>query len=214
MKKDIPSLKKFYKDDNKIASYYFNEKGIISSICLHKNEKEKRFLYDDGILKYEYNTINGKNNGKKYRYLKSGKKLLIGIYKDDIVQGKLLNYHKDGKVKLEYFYKDGKRNGKHVEYYSNGKKKIENFFKDDKYTKTWKTWDKNNKLTLSVKFKKDLLYSSNNKPFTGKLIVDSYFKTYYFYKNGMKSSQSIYQDDKLVSNTFFDENGKIKKEDK
>ena len=84
--------------------------------------------YDDSILKFEGEYLNGERKGKGKDYNEDGDLVFEGeyLYGERNENGKEYSYN--GKIQFDGEYKNGKRNGQGKEYNSEGKLIFEGIF--------------------------------------------------------------------------------------
>ena len=104
---------------------YNGEKNVVYEL---KNGIGNVKEYEDNILTFEGEYLNGERNGKGKEYGKDGKLIFEGIYLNGKRIGKGKEYYKSGELKFEGEYLNGERNGEGKEYYKNGELKFEGEF--------------------------------------------------------------------------------------
>jgi len=88
----------------------------------------KREYYENGQIKGEGNTTDGKEDGKWTLYYENGQIWIEGNYKDGEKNGKWTSYNENGQMMLEGNTKDGKSVGKWTTYNEDGSiKKVEEY---------------------------------------------------------------------------------------
>jgi len=102
---------------------------IISLSCKSKSDSKDsdskvgiaREYYEDGALKSETESVDGKANGLMKTFDRSGNLKSVYTFKDGIRQGPAVSYYSTGELEMKMFYKDGLREGTTLWYYKTGK---------------------------------------------------------------------------------------------
>lgn len=80
-----------------------------------------REYYDDGTIKTETESVNGKANGLMKTYDRSGNLNSVYTFKDGIRHGPAVSYYPTGELEMKMYYVDGHREGTTLWYYKSGK---------------------------------------------------------------------------------------------
>jgi len=116
----------------------------INIIDSEKSENTRNIVeyYEDGALRFEYEKVNGKINGKLRRYFDTGELSFIEQFKEGKKEGVKREYYKSGALRLELLYTDDKANGLQKEYYESGEIHFKAMNQDDEYNGPYKEFYK------------------------------------------------------------------------
>ena len=112
------------KESAKNEIYNENNTTVINGTVYDTDERPingiYRVYYDDGKIKMEINSLNGKPNGEGKFYRKDGSVSYICNFVDGKPNGVLINYYKNGNVHNELNYDNGVLNGEQKTFDKNG----------------------------------------------------------------------------------------------
>ena len=97
--------------------------------------------YDDGVLVFEGEYLNGERNGKGKEFNICGKLAFEGEYLNGKINGKGKEYDYNGKLRYKGEYLNGLRNGKGKEYDYDGKLRFEGEYLNGKINCKGKEYD-------------------------------------------------------------------------
>lgn len=129
-------------DDN-FRVYYKNE--IYSGFV-------EEFYPDTNVVRKRLHVVDGRLDGKQFKYYIDGTKRSVAHFKAGKMHGKITDYRDDGKIRRESNYIDGERDGSHIQYnangsysevseYKNGEKVKETLYDDNGAVKSIRTYE-------------------------------------------------------------------------
>jgi antitoxin component YwqK of YwqJK toxin-antitoxin module len=168
-------LWKFYSDSGKVEQTgYFNN---------GRPDGNWKWYYENGKLLREEDYFQGKRDGAYTDYSKDGEVISQGQFSDgekngewkyksgnNNEEGKYIiglrdglwkSYYPDGKLKFKGSYIQGNADGYHIYYYENGKIKEERYYQMGNRERTWKKFDEEGNLLLTIAYKNDVETSIN-----------------------------------------------------
>jgi hypothetical protein len=91
---------------NSIHIHFFNgiHHGILKTV--HRN----------GFISLLYYNINGKREGKEYKYYKTGNINSITNYKNDKLNGEYIEYYENNNIEKKCYYENYQLKGDYIEY--------------------------------------------------------------------------------------------------
>jgi antitoxin component YwqK of YwqJK toxin-antitoxin module len=172
------------------GSFKMSDGSEMGSTGIPKNGRTGiwRFFHDNGLVKDEFNYIDGKINGNFKSFNELGKIKTEGSIKNDKIEGLYTSYYENGKISDQGIYVNGKKNGLFKKYFQSGILQAEVNYKDDLIDGLVRKYFENGNLETEGNFTGDL--------------ANGVFKTYD-------------QNGKLLSEVNFsngNEQGEIKKE--
>ncbi len=142
-----------------------------------------KWYYENGVLLREEEYFQGQRDGAYTEYSPGGEVIAQGQYSDgekngewkynsgnDIESGKYISglrdgvwksYYPDGKLKFKGSFIQGNANGTHVYYYEDGKPKEERYYQMGIRERTWRKYDEEGNVLLSIFYKNDMEISIN-----------------------------------------------------
>lgn len=165
---------------------FLNENGKIEQTGYYNNGRPDgiwKWYYENDSLLREEEYFQGQRDGAYTEYSKNGEVIAQGQYSDgekngewkitsgnNIEEGKYIiglrdglwkSYYPDHRLKFKGSYVQGNANGVHIYYYEDGKIKEERYYQSGIRQKTWKKYDENGTLLLSITYKDDVEISIN-----------------------------------------------------
>ena len=174
-----------------------------------KNNRTRRWNYDNGVRKEEYQVNkNGVKHGI-YKLYHPNQQLIVEVNFTKGVQddGKIISYHDNGKIAREVMFLNGKFNGEFLECYNNGKRKKQGFYVDNKQT-ILKEWSENGELKEEA--------PKENKAENLKLIENDNGLNEIYFENGrgnIKERFTKLKGKKHGLESFYYEDGTLEKEE-
>ena len=142
-----------------------------------------KWYHDNGNLRREEEYFLGQRDGSYVEYNENGEIIAQGQYSDgernekwifksgDITEegryiiglkeGQWRSYYNDGKLKSRGNYAQGNPTGQHIFYYQDGKIKEEQYYRNGLKQQTWKKYDEEGNILLTISFKDDVEVSIN-----------------------------------------------------
>jgi uncharacterized protein len=165
---------------------FFFVNGKTEQTGVYKNGKADgawKWFFNNGSIKREEEYYNGKEEGTYTEYDTTGELIASGTYFDgqkegewfykvgdyaekgkfigDLKDGKWQAFYSNGKLKYEGNYIQGNPDGEHVFYYNNGKVKEINYYVMGISVKSWKKFDENGILLITITYKDNKEYRIN-----------------------------------------------------
>lgn len=137
----------------------------------------EKVYYQEGMLAYVVNYIDGKRDGKLTWYDKEGKLLAMMNYKMGKLEGEEKTYFSNGQIKHTVTYVNDQKEGLQKEYFSNGTLAMETPYVHNKKQGIQKEYNNDGKLYSQVKYVNN--YKEGNQEWydkDGKVIRTQYFK--------------------------------------
>ena len=184
-----------YRKDEIIAFKFFDKLG---NIIKEGRKKGGEFYYTgfspQGNITSEglYDLKGGKEGVWKF-YSTNGILTEQGEYRDNKVQGDNKTYYKNGNIKAITPYKNGVLSGYYVEYHKNGKMSSQGWYKNNNQHGEWRFYAIDGTLNTINFLHKGLLQG----------------KQQYFSGAGKPSQTTEYLFGELMTDTYFDKNGKV-----
>ena len=176
-----------YTDSKKSGLWKFNnESEIVEQTGSFNNGRPDglwKWYYENGKLLCEEEYFQGQRDGAYTEYSRDGVIIAQGQYSDgekngewkfrsgdNIEEGKYIiglrdgiwkSYYPDGTLRFRGGFSQGNADGKHTYYYENGRIKEERYYQMGIREKTWKKFDENETLILSIAYKNDVEVSIN-----------------------------------------------------
>ena len=177
--------------------------------------------WDKNILVFETNYIDGKEDGTRKSYLKSGKIASIMNFRDDLIQGENIDYYENGNIKTAKNYysfyavnNEKKYNtvGWSYNYSETGQLKSKSYFDSTGTVAVHYNYNNGKLLQFSVAKAIEVNYFPNGKVLSEK-VVSQYSNmpfARYYYMNGNVRKISFQHAENLLYNTMhFTSNGKL-----
>jgi uncharacterized protein len=142
-----------------------------------------KWYYENNALLREEEYFQGKRDGAYTEYSKSGEIIAQGQYSDgerngewkfkspnNTEEGKFISglkdgvwksYYADGKIRFKGGYLQGNADGEHLLYYETGKIREDRYYQGGFRQKTWKKFDEEGKVILTVTYKNDVEQTIN-----------------------------------------------------
>jgi antitoxin component YwqK of YwqJK toxin-antitoxin module len=142
-----------------------------------------KWYHDNGNIRREEEYFLGQRDGSYIEYNENGDIIAQGQYSDgernekwifkngDIIEegkyiiglkeGQWKSWYLDGKLKSKGYYVQGNPNGQHVFYYQNGKLREEQYYRNGLRQQTWKKYDEEGNILLTISYKDDVEVSIN-----------------------------------------------------
>ena len=152
------------------------------------------YWHENGQKSWEAEFRDGKEHGKVTYWYENGQKRGEGEWRDGQAHGKYISWHVGGQKSGEGEYRNGKKYGKFTRWHKNGQKDSEKEFRDDQAYGKYISWYENGQQSIEGEWRDGKQH--------GKWIV--------WNKTGQKQSERVYRGGKLISSTYWDENGEIK----
>jgi antitoxin component YwqK of YwqJK toxin-antitoxin module len=168
-------LWKFYSNDSKTEQTGYFNNGRPDGIW--------KWYFENGALLREEEYFQGKRDGAYTEYSRSGEIIAQGQYSDgerngewkfksanNTEEGKYItglkdgiwkSYYADEKPRYKGGFLQGMADGQHMLYYENGKLKEERYYQGGLRQKTWKKYDEEGKVILTVSYRNDVELSIN-----------------------------------------------------
>ena len=166
---------KFYYPDGKLEQTGSYKDGKTDGLWI--------WYYSDGKILREENYYMGKEDGMSVEYdpvgniiakgdyiegnkegewyYNVGDQIEKGFYSFGLKDGIWKHTYLDGTKKFDGGYIQGNANGKHKLYYANGKLKEERYFEMGLRTRTWRKYDKDGNILISMTYENDILVKIN-----------------------------------------------------
>jgi antitoxin component YwqK of YwqJK toxin-antitoxin module len=142
-----------------------------------------RWYYPEGELLREEDYYQGKRDGQYTEYTRTGEIIAQGTYADGerngqwrfksgdnteegtyllgLRDGEWKAVYPNGKLRFKGEYRQGNPEGRHVIYYENGRIKEERYYKNGLRTKTWKKYNEEGDIILTVTYRDDVEVNIN-----------------------------------------------------
>jgi uncharacterized protein len=142
-----------------------------------------KWYYETGVLLREEEYFQGQRDGAYTEYSPAGEIIAQGQYADgekngewkyssgnDIESGKYISglrdgvwksFYPDGTLKFKGNFVQGNANGTHLYFYENGKPKEERYYQMGIRERTWRKYDEEGRVQLSIFYKNDMEISIN-----------------------------------------------------
>jgi uncharacterized protein len=168
-------LWKFYSPGQKVEQVGYYNNGRPDGMW--------KWYYENDSLLREEEYFQGLRDGAYTEYSRSGEIIAKGQYSDgerngdwkfksgnNIEEGKFIiglrdglwkSYYADGRLKFKGNYVQGNANGLHTLYYEDGKVKEERYYQSGIRERTWKKFNENGDLLLTIVYKNDVEISIN-----------------------------------------------------
>ena len=176
-----------YTDNRKSGLWKFNDESEKAEQTGFFNSGRPdgmwKWYYEDGKLLREEEYYQGQRDGAYTEYSHNGEIIAQGQYSDgekngewkyksdnNIEEGKYIiglrdgvwkSYYPDGKLRFKGDFSQGNADGTHLYYYEDGKIKEQRYYHMGIREKSWKKFDENGKLILSIAYKNDVEISIN-----------------------------------------------------
>ena len=99
--------------------------------------------YDNGNIKYDIESRNGKIDGKAKYWSDEGILINLVHYSNDLFHGEWIDFYPDGKIQHIVSYSYGQKHGEEIWYYQSGKIKSKIIYNYDVIIKELIRWDEN-----------------------------------------------------------------------
>jgi antitoxin component YwqK of YwqJK toxin-antitoxin module len=176
--------------------------------------------YDNGQIKSETNYLDGKEDGLSTEWYVNGQKKYETNYHDGKQDGLFTEWYENGQKKSEANYKEGKKDGLLTRWHGNGQKAIEINYQDGIENGLSTKWDypygngrTNGPLEKTEENYKDGKLAVRKSWYeSGQIQSEINFTDEKFtkwYENGQKKLEKIYKDSITLSETTWDENGRV-----
>lgn len=190
---------------------------IIFFVVLFSCTRIEKEYYDDGKLKSEVETKNGKKNGRSIFYYSNGRKQMECQYSNDLLDGKLTRWTYKGKVELESNYTNGLRMGETRLYTSEGILQIIQNYKNDTLDGQISEFYPNGNLKMSGNYSLGLftgewLYYESNGLLVGKGLFqkgNGTLQSYFYGSNKIKSITEYQNNIRNGKETIYNSDGSI-----
>lgn len=168
---------------------FYNTAGKMEQAGAYSNGRIDgtwRWYYPEGELLREEDYYQGKRDGSYTEYSRTGEIIAQGTYADGerngvwkvttgdnteegeyllgLRNGEWKSYYPDGKMRFRGEYKQGNPDGRHLIYYENGKPKEDRYYKNGFRTKTWKKYNEQGEVFLTITYRDDVETSINGVP--------------------------------------------------
>jgi len=176
-----------YSDNRRTGTWkFYNESGKLEQAGSYSNGRIDgtwRWYYPEGELLREEDYYQGKRDGQYTEYTRTGEKIAQGTYAegerngewkfksgDNTEEGSYLLGLRDGTWKATYpngklrfkgEYRQGEPEGHHVLYYDNGRIKEDRYYRNGLRTKTWKKYNEDGEVILTVTYRDDVEVNIN-----------------------------------------------------
>jgi uncharacterized protein len=176
-----------YSDNRKTGIWkFYGKDGKMEQTGAYNNGRPDgiwKWYYENNNLLREEEYFQGKRDGTYTEYSNEGTIIAQGQYSDSekngewkfisannteigkyilgLKDGLWKSYFNDGKLRTKGNYVQGNPDGQHVIYYENGKLKEEQFYEMGIRTRTWRKYDEDGKLILTITYKNDMEVSIN-----------------------------------------------------
>ncbi|MDB9881818.1 hypothetical protein N8368_00690 [Bacteroidia bacterium] len=112
--------------------------------------------YQNGQKQYEFNLLNGQNEGKQTSWYENGQKESEGVFLNGKQEGKQLKWYEGGQKESEGVFLNGKQEGKQLKWYEGGQKQFEiNYLKGIKDGQ-WTKWYENGQKKAQYSYRNDI----------------------------------------------------------
>ena len=202
--------------EGKVTSWFNN--GNISEESIYKNNMlngENRTYYYNGLIQTINHYTDDKKEGEEKRYTFEGYPDYVASYKNDELDGTVKGYHNNGKQSIIKTYTNGKLNGVYKTFSVNGAAAIEGNYEMDKPAGQWKEYYDSKILKSEYQYNNgsiEGLYKMYHE--NGKIEETLQYtsgkadgKDEDFDQDGIKYSESIYENGRLRELSFFDKKG-------
>lgn len=176
-----------YSDNRRTGTWkFYNESGKLEQAGSYSNGRIDgtwRWYYPEGELLREEDYYQGKRDGQYTEYTRTGEIIAQGTYADgerngewkfksgdNTEEGPYLLGLRDGEWKATYpngklrsrgDYRQGEPEGHHVLYYDNGRIKEDRYYRNGLRTKTWKKYNEDGEVILTVTYRDDVEVNIN-----------------------------------------------------
>jgi uncharacterized protein len=142
-----------------------------------------KWYFENGSLLREEEYFQGQRDGTYTEYSRSGDIIAQGQYSDgerngewkfksgnNIEEGKFIiglrdgvwkSYYSDGQLRFKGNFVQGTADGEHIYYHENGRVKEDRYYQSGLKDKTWKKFDEDGTLILTITYKNDVEISIN-----------------------------------------------------
>ncbi len=142
-----------------------------------------RWYYPSGELLREEDYFQGRRDGKYTEYARTGEIIATGTYADGerngdwkittgdnteegtyllgLRDGLWRSWYPNGKLRFRGEFMQGNPDGKHVFYYESGRTKEEGFYKNGLRTRSWKKYNEDGEVVLTINYRDDVETSIN-----------------------------------------------------
>lgn len=169
---------KFYNTEGKLeqAGSYIN--GRIDGTW--------RWYYPNGELLREEDYFQGRRDGTYTEYTRTGEIIARGTYADGerngewkittgdnteegtyllgLRDGLWRSWYPNGKLRFRGEFKQGNPDGRHIFYYDSGRQKEDGYYKNGFRTRTWKKYNEEGEVLLTISYRDDIETSINGVP--------------------------------------------------
>ncbi|MCI0474548.1 MAG: hypothetical protein L0Y76_13300 [Ignavibacteria bacterium] len=176
-----------YTDNRRTGIWkFFNQAGKIEQTGSYNNGRPDgiwKWYYESGSLLREEEYFQGQRDGTYTEYSKTGEIIAQGQYSDSerngewkfqsgnntevgkfiigLRDGTWKSFYSDGKLRYKGNYIQGNAEGTHTYFYENGMVKEERYYESGIRQKTWKKFDQEGTLILSITYKDDIEVNIN-----------------------------------------------------
>lgn len=176
-----------YSDNRRTGTWkFYNESEKLEQAGSYSNGRIDgtwRWYYPEGELLREEDYYQGKRDGQYTEYTRTGEIIAQGTYADgerngewkfksgdNTEEGPYLLGLRDGEWKATYpngklrsrgDYRQGEPEGHHVLYYDNGRIKEDRYYRNGLRTKTWKKYNEDGEVILTVTYRDDVEVNIN-----------------------------------------------------
>lgn len=204
------------KYEGRFTSWFTN--GNISVQTSYKDNKldgEYTSWYYNGLLQTVNHYVDDKKEGVEKNYTYDGFPDYTAVYKNDELEEKVIVYYNNGNVSLEKNYTNGKLNGAYKKYNAFNILTIDGFYEQGTPTGTWKEYYDSKALKNEYTYLNGEIdglykfYHENGKPAETLQYTKGKAngKDENFDEDGIKYSESIYENGRLRELSFFDKKG-------
>lgn len=201
----------------KLTNWYSN--GNLSEESTYKNDKlngESKTYYYNGLIQKINHYVDDKKEGEEKKYTLDGYLDYVVSYKNDMLEGALIGYHKNGKQSIIKNFTGDKLNGEYKIFGTNGNLTLEGSYVMDKPSGQWREYYDSKVLKSEYSYNSngnlEGIYKLNHE--NGKIEETLQYtngkadgKEEDFDEDGIKYSESIYENGRLRELSFFDKKG-------
>ncbi|MFN8242051.1 MAG: hypothetical protein U0X39_15030 [Bacteroidales bacterium] len=176
-----------YTDNRRSGTWkFYNEQGKVEQNGSYNNGRPDglwTWFYEDGSVLREEEYFQGLRDGSFTEFSRNGSRIATGQYSDGerngewkfstsglteegkyilgLKDGTWKSYYPDGRLRYKGNWVQGNPDGSHFYYHENGKVKEERIYDNGIRQKTWKKFDEEGNLVLSISYKDDVEISIN-----------------------------------------------------
>lgn len=208
------------KNNQRIDGVLYDDFGNLGFIKNGLRKGKFTTRYSNGQVESKSNYLDGYYDGEYLSYYVNGQIKYKKSFDDYMINGKSETYAENGQIIAQRFYLKGKREGTYYYYYESGSNKALRNFKNNLREGESLDYFRNGKLQFKFNFKNGkqdgvMVTYRRDGSVESKVDVSNGQrdgKTLEFYKNGNRAFYTIYKNDEIIREFYYNEDGSMNSE--